>query len=51
MPKLNALSFRIPDDMKAALERAAEADARSVSSLVTLILRDWLRDRGYLPKE
>ncbi len=50
MSKTAALGFRIPDDMKDALERAAKDDDRSVSSLVTIILRDWLRGGGYLPK-
>lgn len=51
MSKNAALGFRIPEDMKVALEKAAEDDARSVSSLVTLILRGWLREKGYLPAE
>lgn len=37
--------------MKAALERAAADEDRSVSSLTIIILRDWLRDRGYLPTD
>lgn len=48
MAKTAALGFRIPEDMKQALERAAAADDRSVSSLVTIILRDWLKERGHL---
>lgn len=48
MAKQAALSFRIPDEMKGALDRAAAADDRSVSALVTIILRDWLRERGHL---
>lgn len=48
MAKQSSLSFRIPDDMKQALDRAAAADDRSVSSLVTIILRDWLKERGHL---
>ena len=48
MVKTAALGFRIPDEMKAALEKAATDDDRSVSSLVTIVLRDWLRDKGYL---
>lgn len=48
MAKQAALSFRIPDEMKEALDRAAAADDRSVSSLVTIILRDWLREKGHL---
>lgn len=47
--KTAALSFRIPDELKEALERAAKDDDRSVSSLVERILRAWLTDKGYLP--
>lgn len=50
MAKQAALSFRVPDEMKEALDRAASADDRSVSSLVTIILRDWLKERGHLPR-
>ncbi|MFM2044706.1 MAG: CopG-like 1 or ribbon-helix-helix domain, 5 [Pseudomonadota bacterium] len=50
MVKDTALSFRVPADMKAALEKAATDDDRSVSSLVERILKGWLQDRGYLPK-
>lgn len=48
MSKTAALGFRIPEDMKAALEKAASEDDRSVSALVTIILRDWLREKGHL---
>lgn len=51
MAKQAALSFRIPDEMKEALDRAAAADDRSVSSLVTIILRDWLREKGHLSND
>lgn len=51
MAKGAPIGFRIDPEIKAALEAAAKADDRSVSSLVTIILRDWLRDRGYLPKD
>ena len=47
MAKTAALGFRIPEEIKDALEKAAAADDRSVSALVTIILRDWLRDRGH----
>lgn len=50
MAKNAALGFRIPEDMKAALEAAAKDDDRSISSLVTIILRRWLKDKDYLPK-
>lgn len=50
MAKQAALSFRVPEEMKSALESAAAADDRSVSALVTIVLRDYLRSNGFLPK-
>lgn len=48
MVKDTALSFRVAADTKAALERAAATDDRSVSSLVERILRAWLIEHGHL---
>ena len=48
MAKGAPIGFRIDPNIKAALEAAAAADDRSVSSLVTIILRDWLREKGHL---
>jgi hypothetical protein len=50
MTKTSALAFRIETEMKAAIEKAALDDARSVSSMVEKILGQWLRDHGYLEK-
>jgi hypothetical protein len=36
------------DDLKDALKRAADADMRSVSTLIEMILTEWLVERGYL---
>ena len=44
------MSFRPSVETKEALERAAQKDMRSVSSLVEKILVEWLREKGYLPK-
>jgi hypothetical protein len=41
-------SMRLDPDLKAALQLAAEADDRSVSSLVERILKAWLVEHGYL---
>ena len=35
---------------KAALEKAADADQRSVSILAERVLKAWLRENGYLPE-
>ncbi len=49
MAKGSPIGFRIDADVKEALERAAVADSRSLSSLVTKILTDWLKAQGHLP--
>jgi hypothetical protein len=48
MARTNPLGVRVEPEIKAALDRAAADDDRSVSSLVERILRAWLVDRGYL---
>jgi hypothetical protein len=48
MAKGSPIGFRIDPDIKSALESAAKADSRSLSSLVTMILKGWLEQRGYL---
>lgn len=48
MAKTAVLSFRINDDTKAAITKAAAAEDRSVSYLVERILRAWLIENGHL---
>jgi hypothetical protein len=48
MPKTHPLGFRVEPEVKAALEKAAKADMRSVSSLIEKILVEWLRKQGHL---
>lgn len=48
MAKTPSLGVRVQPETKEALEAAAKADVRSVSSLIEKILTDWLRDKGYL---
>lgn len=48
MAKTLPLGFRIEADIKEALVVAAKDDHRSVSSLVELVLAQWLRQHGYL---
>ncbi len=48
MVKTDMLAFRVEADVKAALERAAKADERSVSGLADRILREWLTKHGDL---
>lgn len=48
MVKTAAISVRVQDDVKAAAEKAAAADSRSVASLVEKVLTQYLRQSGYL---
>jgi hypothetical protein len=48
MKKTMPISFRLPPEIKKALEKAAERDERSVSSLLEKITVNWLRYNGYL---
>lgn len=51
MSKTHPLGFRIERDLKEALIKAAKDDRRSVSSLVEIIIEDWLKEKGYLADE
>lgn len=48
--KLTPVSFRLPPAKKAALEKAASDDTRSVSSMIEKVLTDYLKASGYLKK-
>jgi len=48
MSKGLPISFRLSPEKKEALEKAAEDDSRSVSSMLEKIVSDHLRDKGYL---
>lgn len=50
MTKTANLALRLPPELKAALEEASRADARSVSNYVELVLTNHLREKGLLPK-
>lgn len=50
MTKTSAISVRVPDNVKAAAEKAAAADSRSVASLVEKVLTEFLKKNGYLGK-
>jgi hypothetical protein len=41
-------AVRLKPPVKAALQKAADSDARSMTSLVEKILVDWLKERGFL---
>ena len=44
------LSLRIPPALKEAVEKAAENERRSISSLVEKALYDFLKAKGYMRK-
>jgi hypothetical protein len=48
--KTATLNLRVAPEIKAAAEKAAADDNRSLTSLVETLLLPYLRDRGYLPK-
>jgi hypothetical protein len=50
MAKSSAISVRVPDEVKAAVEKAAAADSRSVASYVEKLLAEHLRKQGFLKK-
>ncbi len=46
MAKTAAISVRVPESTKEALELAARADGRSLASLVERILSQWLQSNA-----
>ncbi len=48
MVRMNPLSFRVEPEVRAAIEKAATDEDRSISSMVERILKEWLREKGYL---
>lgn len=50
MAKTDPIGVRLDPDERAALEKAAAADDRSMSALARKILSDWLRKNGWLKK-
>lgn len=44
------VNLRITPTLKEAADKAAEADQRSLTSLVEKLLTDYLKEKGYLPK-
>ncbi|TBN46997.1 Arc family DNA-binding protein [Paracoccus sediminis] len=50
MAKTSAISVRVSDETKQAVEKAAEEDGRSVASYVERLLTTHLKKEGYLPK-
>lgn len=51
MSKTEPINVRLEPDEKAALERAAAADDRSMSALARKVIVDWLRKHGHMKAE
>lgn len=49
MPKASAISVRVSDEMKEAVDRAASDDGRSTSAYVTRALAALMQEKGYMP--
>lgn len=47
MTKNAALSIRVPEELKRAVERAAKEDDRSVASYIERVLASHLTTQGY----
>lgn len=43
------LYARVPQSVREALDNRRRRDRRTISALVSIILEDWLRERGDLP--
>jgi hypothetical protein len=52
MPRIKAatLNLRIEPELKAAAEKAAADDRRSLTSLIETLLADYLKRKGYFRK-
>ncbi|WP_198365119.1 hypothetical protein [Roseomonas sp. KE0001] len=48
--KTAQVNLRLLPEMKAAAEKAASDDQRSLTSLIEKLLADHLREKGYLPR-
>lgn len=48
MAKTHPLGFRVEPQLKAALERLAKEDRRSLSSLIENVLTDYATEKGVL---
>src|SRR3954447_17643397 len=46
--RMVGLSFKVPEELRDALNEAARSDLRSASALGELVLGEWLRQRGFM---
>lgn len=47
--KTDVVSVRVPPDIKAALVAAAQAERRSIASMVEVLVLDYWRSKGMTP--
>lgn len=47
--KTDVVSVRVPPDIKAALVAAAQAERRSIASMVEVLVLDYWRSKGMAP--
>ena len=45
------LNLRIPTEIKAALQRAAEANLRSMSGMANWAMSEWLTEHGFMTRD
>jgi predicted DNA-binding protein len=50
MSKTSAISVRVTDETKQAVEKAAQQDGRTVASYVERLLTKHLQEQGFLEK-
>ncbi len=50
MAKTSAISVRVKDETKQAIEKAAQEDGRSVASYIDRLIVAHLKEKGLLPK-
>jgi hypothetical protein len=48
MEKDKMMAFRLPEETRDALQRAADGEQRSLSNMTVRILTGWLTEHGYL---
>lgn len=48
MTNTASIAVRVPEQIKAALQKAAKADMRPLSSMAEKIIVEWLRANRYL---
>jgi len=44
----HSIAIRVEPEVRDAIERAAKADQRSLSSMVAKVLADWAKTHGWL---